>query len=388
MSIKEVMKKASKSALRQGPLWQGPEGEGPQGGITQSMIARWLECKERFRVRTIEGWKGNDQFSKAMEYGNMWHVCEEALARCPPNSQGPAGRIPWESALAEYCLNPKKGLASKYPTQQDEVDHWYKTCKSQFPCYVDYWAKHPDVEQRTPLMQEQVFDAPYELPSGRTVRLRGKFDAVDLIKKHDRLPTGIWLGENKSKGDIDQGQIQSQLLFDLQTMTYLIALDRFREEGHLGVGGPILGVRYNVIRRPFSGGRGSIKRREGSKNVPPETKEQFYQRLINDYFKADPGYWFMRWKSEVSPADVKRFRTECLDPLLEAICWWYDCQTWKKHPNNHEDYMNLPPDFHWRHPYGVHNYVDEGYGSDVDKFIETGSTVGLTKNDNLFPELT
>jgi len=376
MTIKEAFKKANK-ALRSGPLWQGPEGQGLQGGITQSMIARWLSCRVRFAARTIEGWKGNDQFSKALEYGNMWHICEEKLAASPQYKNYVAGDF-W-LPLQDYC----KTLYTKYPTQQDEVDHWYRTCKAQFPCYVAYWAKHPDVEQRTPLMQEQVFDVPYELPSGRVVRLRGKLDSVDLIGKGKSA--GIYLMENKTKGAVDQAEIQSQLLFDLQTMTYLVALQNMMEYDGQGLlqhllelaASTLAGVRYNVIRRPFSGGRGSIKR-----NPAKETKDQFYQRLTVDYFRAEPEYWFMRWKSEVSPADVKRFRDECLDPLLEALCWWYERQVWPTAESQYD-----PPDFHWRHPYGVHNYVDEGYGSDVDRYIETGSTVGLVRNDNLFPEL-
>lgn len=369
--------------VKTGPLWAGPEGEGPNGGITQSLIGKWLECKERFRVKVIEGWKGNDSFQKALHYGNMWHTCEEMLAGDPSSRY-------WELGLKTYVQE----LNEQYPTQQEEIDHWYRTCKTQFPVYIDYWAKHKDVEQRTPLMQEQVFDVPYELPSGRVVRLRGKFDSVDLIGKGKLA--GIYLQENKTKGTVDRADLEKQLLWDLQTQLYLIALERFRDPSipikveNLGNGWkqslafPIKGVRYNVVRRPFSGGRGSIKRKEGSKNVAPETKDQFYARLCNDYFKAEPEYWFMRWKSEVSPEDVRRFRKECLDPLLEAICWWYDCQTGR---NDGDLATYGVPDFHWRHPYGVKNYIDEGYGSDVDGYIETGSTVGLTKATTLFPEL-
>lgn len=375
MSVKDVVKRASKSVLRAGPLWQGPEGEGPNGGITQSLVSRWLSCKERFRVRAIEGWKGVDQFSKALEYGNMWHVCEESLAvGGNPIVNNPIAEAPWARSLRLYCT----ALSVKYPTQQEDIDHWYRACKTQFPIYVEYWKKHKDVEERTPLMQEQIFDVPYELPIGRVVRLRGKFDSVDLIGKGKSA--GIYLQENKTKGDVDQGQIQQQLTSDLQTMMYLIALG---QKDVTGDDYPIKGVRYNVVRRPFSGGKGGIKRHSPTKSNPKgESKDEFYARLQSDYFKAEPEYWFMRWKSEVSPEDVKRFRDECLDPLLEAICWWYDCQTKEGTAREYE-----APTFHWRHPYGVHNYIDEGYGSDVDKYIETGSTVGLVKTETLFPEL-
>jgi len=147
---------------------------------------------------------------------------------------------------------------------------------------------------------------------------------------------------------------------------------------------PLRGCRFNVIRRPFSGGKGAIKRKEATKNHPAETKDEFYARLANDYFRAEPEYWFQRWKSEVHPTDVVRFRKECLDPILEAICNWYDYSVGGE---RWEENVYLGYGWSWRHPYGVRNSVDEGYGSDVDGYITDGSTVGLQRVDDLFPEL-
>lgn len=383
MSVKDAMEKVSKIVVAgSGPLWQGPEGEGPQGGVTQSQISAFLGCRERFRVKVIEGLRAEDQFNKYLEYGNMWHVCEEALAGFNDDGKYKVGSPDiWKPALKVYCQE----LLKKYPLQQEDVDHWYRTCKAQFPHYVAYWAKHKDVEQRTPLMQEQVFDVPYKLPSGRVVRLRGKFDSVDLIGKGKG--SGIFLMENKTKGDVDRKDIEEQLTWDLQTMLYLTAMTEFQRmlkvvsmsdadwdkvmPSWAGVKGgffdhSILGVRYNVVRRPFSGGRGSIKR-----NPDKETKDSYYLRLA-EYFKAEPEYWFMRWKSEVHPTDVIRFRKECLDPILEAMCWWYDQQITKSGLSDfRSDYC--APDFHWRHPFGVVNSTDEGYKSEVDQYINTVS---------------
>ena len=154
---------------RNSPLWQGPEGQGPEGGITFSLLSRFLTCRERFRITTIEGIKPTRRFEHKSGYGDMWHVCEEALA----------AKRDWTIDLRIHC----KTLSKKYPFQQDEIDKWYNVCKVHFPLYVAYWKKNPDVVRRTPLLQEQVFDVPYKLPSGRVVRLRGKFDAVDLIRE-------------------------------------------------------------------------------------------------------------------------------------------------------------------------------------------------------------
>lgn len=372
--------KGKKLPPKRDPAWKGPE----QDGITFSLLSKFLTCRERFRVMTIEGWRPARRFSHQVEYGNMWHVCEEEHA---------AGR-PWESKLVEYA----RKIMSVYPLDQERIDHWYNVCKVQFPVYVGYWSKNDEVRDRTPLLQEQVFDVPYRLPSGRTVRLRGKWDSVDLIGKGKTA--GIFVQENKTKGDIDLERIQRQVSYDLQTMMYLIAL-KVRQEGGSNIpcvvgketlirDNPILGVRYNVVRRPLSGGEGSIVQRKGSKNVAPESKEEFYARLrgvidgtgkkTNGETYEGPGYWFHRWTARVLPDDVARFREKTLDPILEQLCCWYDEVSGRPVPQ-------LPHTHNWIHPFGVTNSIDEYGYSDLDEYLLSGSTVGLERVEELFPEL-
>lgn len=385
-TITEKMKTRKPQPKKQGPLWAGPEGEGPNGGITQSMIGRWLSCRERARVRWIEGLSAPEQFNHRIEYGNMWHLCEEMMA-------GDAQSRSWELGLKSYAVE----LCTKHPTQQAEVEKWWNVCKVQFPIYVEHWAKHPETVNRTPLLAEQVFDVPYKLPSGRIVRLRGKWDGVSLVKEKGRA--GVWLDEHKSKGDVDILEIQRQLTFDLQTNLYLIALDAHRwklqgilrtEEEQAITDHKILGVRYNVIRRPLSGGEGSIVQKKGSKNVRPETSAEYYDRLRgvidgtgvktkNGENYEGPSHWFFRWTAEVSPADLNRFRERCLDPILEQICCWYNnvtgvptaCPSWAQN---------------YQHPHGITNSIDEYGSSDIDSYLATGSRVGLAPT-TLFREL-
>lgn len=205
------------------PVWGGPCGEGPQGGVTQSLLARYLGCPERFRIITIEGLRGSEHFSAPLEFGNMWHACEEGHATGIKSA--------WINHLQVCCGK----LLKKYPRESNEIDVWFQKCQVLFPKYVEHWAAHPDVQKRTPLMQEQAFDVPYKLPSGRTVRLRGKFDSVDLIEEK---PVGVYLQENKSKSGIDQAKVFRQLRFDNQTMIYLIALETMQKAVK---GGKIIG---------------------------------------------------------------------------------------------------------------------------------------------------
>jgi hypothetical protein len=78
--------------------------------------------------------------------------------------------------------------------------------------------------------------------------------------------------------------------------------------------------------------------------------------------------------------------------LLENLCEWWDhverCRHSRVTPFNLGVDPETPPGIHWRHPFGVYNSMDEGGGTDLDEYLETGNEVGLTRTSNLFPELT
>lgn len=357
-SLKDKIK-TKKPPQPKGPAWKGPEVD----GVTQSLLGRFLGCRERFRVLTVEGLQPAPQFNPRLEFGNMWHVCEESLAIITEPGGRPYNPAGWCPAISGALKDYSQALCRQYPMQQEQVIDWYEKTKALFPLYIAHWAEHPDVKDRTPLLAEQVFDVPYRLPSGRTVRLRGKWDSVDLVGKGKNA--GVWLQENKTKSSIDAGKIHRQLKFDLQTMLYLTALGHGEEIGSMP--GSLKGVRYNVVRR------------SAHKSV-----ESMLKKLEDDRAAGRIGEWFSRWNVEVTAGDIARFRRECLDPILEHLCdWWWD-MTGVGGPVN-GDYRGVT---HWRHPFGVYNALDEGGFGDVDEYLDTGSTVGLQRVKNLFPELT
>lgn len=353
-TIADRMKAGKKSRPKE-PVWKGPEID----GVTQSMVKKFMTCRERFRILVVEGLKKTESFEATLEYGQIWHSAEEAFA----------GNKNWVKAVEVY----RKVLYGKYPFQRDVIDHWVGKCLVQFPVYIEFWKKHPDVVNRTPIFQEQKFDVTYTTPSGRKVRLRGKWDAVDFIdKKNRRGETGIYLGENKTKSQIDTVKIGRQLRFDLQTMMYLLTIRLSRgttKEFNKYEKFPVAGVRYNVIRR-----------------AGHKSPESMMTKIEEDLSNDRGGEWFSRWDVPVSEKEIDRFRRECLDPLLEQIQDWWDmikachirqCTPWDLHGNN----------IHWRHPYGGRNMLDEGGFGDVDNYIEDGSMTGLRRVTNLYPEL-
>jgi hypothetical protein len=245
----------------------------------------------------------------------------------------------------------------------------------QFPIYLDFWRQHPDVLSRTPLLQEYPFSVDYVLPSGRKVTLKGRWDSVDIIEEcNSRV---VYLQENKTKGEVDVEKIKVQLGWDLQTMIYLVALNDLQD---LTGGPPLGGVRYNVVRRPLSGGKGSIVRHKARGQTPEETEDHYYDVRLRDIISEDPSSFFWRGKVEVSSSDLARFQKETLDPLLEDLCeWYYFAAKCRERPFDNPR--------HWRTPYGVYQPLMEGGSTEYDEFLRTGSTAGLVSCETVFPEL-
>lgn len=352
------------------PVWKGPLID----GITQSFINERLFCLERHRIHVIDGLISTPAFEARIEYGSMWHILEECHAS--PPSEGRNGK----EELLTYC----KELAVKYPFQQDEINKWYKVALVQFPIYVNYWKNEKDVVTRKPLFQEEEFKVRYVLPSKRVVHMLGKFDSVDIIGK------GIYLQENKTKYEIDEQSLTKQLYFDLQTMYYLVALLESKDKR---ITKPILGVRYNVIRRPLSGGLGSIRQHKATKNKPAETSQEYYARLSSIIEENAPTF-FSRWKVDVDVNTVNEFKMYFLNPMLENVLddyeWWSFCKLNGVSPFS---YLRRQKEFpkhvsrHYRLPYGIYNPIAEGRSSNLDNYLMTGSTLGLEVTDKLFPEL-
>lgn len=169
---------------------------------------------------------------------------------------------------------------------------------------------------------------------------------------------------------------------------------------------PVAGVRFNVVRRPLSGGVGNISPHKGkctkpvlskSKNtpgkvlkesviVPAETADEFYERLRRDYIATDPDHWFFRVRSEVSEQDIKVFHETCLDPLLETVCSWYECVTQSQFDRSVNERWRSSA-MHYRTPFGVWSALEEGGSTEYDAYLTTGSEAGLRRVETLFGEL-
>lgn len=314
----------------------------------------------------------------------MWHIAEEAYAN---RSDDPfaAGSCDWRLAVASYAAD----LTRKYPfpSEREKIGHWQSLCLAQFPHYVRWWQQHPDMIKREPLLSEQVFRVPYSLPSGRVVHLRGKWDSVDFVA--DGPQAGVWVQENKSKSSIDAAKIARQVTYDLQSMLYVTAFKEWQQLNDYGepirfppaVDKPIRGVRYNVVRRSAH-----------------KSAESMVKKIEEDVANGRGGEWFARWNVDIGEADIRAFKRQTLDPVLENLCddweWWSFCHDAGLSPfDSDRTHMTRECEFpghvprHYRKPYGIYDPVAEGGTGETDHFMNMGSDAGLVRVDDLFPEL-
>lgn len=362
------------SNLAKKPLWSGPEKD----GITFSLFSRFLCCPERFRLLVCEGLKPFDSFNHRIEYGSMWHTCEEAYSYSGyPQSSGA-----WSDALRNYALS----LIKRYPNSVADIEHWYRVCKLQFEAYTKSRigvSNSKESQKYTPILREHIFNVPYPLPSGRLPILRGKWDG--LFYDTDR---NLYLKEIKTKGDINTQKLVRELTFDLQTMLYLVSLkysllnlENYSLPSVMG-GMRMGGILYSVIRRPLSGGKYSITKYKPTKSrLGGETDKDFYDRLFS-IISSDPDHFFKGYTVYVSHEDIERFEKQFLIPKLEHLCDWWEFISTTSDPFSMDGYG-----LHYREPYGIYDPLKEGGVSNYDNLLDTGSRIGLDVTDNLFPEL-
>ena len=356
-------------------FWGGPETD----GISFSSLSKFIVCRERFRLYKVEGLKEDKGFDKAIEYGQMLHEAHESIAK-----HGEDEAL-WKTSIQAYADT----LINEYIASRSDISKWATIAKRQYEVYLDYWnAKTPNQKNRKYVLQEASFETPIVLPSGRTVKLTGRFDAAFQPSSTSK---SIYLQENKTKGDVDTAAIESMLSDDCQTMIYMITLrdwlDKNGYEDH-----HIEGVHYNVIRRPLSWGKYCLKPYKagrGKNPKPAEKLHEFIDRLIKNAVKADPEWFFHRFTQPITQHQIERFKKESLFPILEQLCDWWESiadnpfDPWTTNcPDGrvHIDYRITNP-LHFRRPLGIYDGMARGYTGDYHNYIFTGSMTGLRQKE-------
>ena len=354
-------------------------------GVTFSLLSKFLVCRHRFWLRTVQGFRDDKGFDYKIEFGNLMHVGYEFVDQ---------GLDVVNAKMAEYGEKLGRLYPADYTNETKAIRWWVRVAQMMFPIYHDF---HKD-KQRSYVFQERVFRVPTKLPSGRTIDLRGKWDGGRILT-HARKDY-LWLQENKNKGTVDAEGLTNSLMNDLQTQIYANTFTRWlKTSKEPWAKKPFSGVLYNVVKRPI-GDWHAIRQKVN------ETPEEFADRIFDgDHASAVrkyPDKSFFRWNIGLDDGDIRRFERMTLFPILEDLCDWWDsikanpADPWytliQRNPETEAPGLCLPervPNMkHCLRPHGVYDAMYDGLRGDFDGFLTRGSMAGIAVTDNMFPELT
>lgn len=319
------------------PVWGGPVVD----GVTVSLLMKFLSCPERFRTYAIKGLEPKRFVSYPIEFGNMWHVCEEFSPNYLPH-------------LTQYTQKQQV----VYPFDKILLNTWMSVCRILFETYLSYYPSY-----RVSLYREQVFRVPYQLPCGRVVYLRGKIDGIDRMDNGDYC-----LFETKTKTSLfNEEFFQTRLSYDLQTMFYLTAIQH--DESLDFDKTRLTNIVYNVIRRP------SIQ--------PKSYEDATFVQELQQKVQQEPSKYFHRYQIEIDPKQVEIFQERTLVPILTWLCNWYEMVV----SIDEERIYSDPRGLHFLSPYGVLDLLEYDWGLSYLTYLQTGEDRMFDQVHTLFPEL-
>lgn len=327
-------------------------------GITYSSLSKFIVCRERFRIRYVEG-LSPDTNKAAMEFGTIFHKALELHAKGMTTTK-------IISALRRTASTKKKG--TKKPTFDPLLT---RIASSMIPYYQDYWK---EVLGKLDYFEgEQEFEFMYQCATGKVVPIRGKRD--EGFRKDGK----IWLQENKTKGQIPEDQIIQTLSHMLQPMMYLLSFKHDHPTEELG------GILYNVIRKP--------QLKKGAK----ESETAYVKRICSD-IEARPDHYFKMFEVEIDDNHLKEWEHRHFDPLVSQLTIWWESiknnpfDPWLTQRRNVQVLDGLDPNelvgnpHHYVRPFGVYDPMSHGLG-DYFVRITQGHDAGLIRNTEIFPEL-
>lgn len=326
-------------------------------GITQSMLHKFVICKDRAHKRVCLGLKSTDR-KEAMEYGTIFHKLIEEGAKMGHNYS----HLMMTQIMNEY-------MKMKKMTSHESL-LLCRIALEQYRKYKEWEANKPKYKY---IAQEPVFKEEFTLPATnfnpcpeisinipRTkVTLRGRIDEVIELNGE------LWLQENKTKSRIDISVLQDTIPENIQVMFYAVAAS-------IKYGRPVRGVIYNVIRKP------------GQRQRQKESDEDFVKRIGSE-IDEQPSYYFYRLSYTFPTGAIDKWIREELIPLLYNVyIWWRSIE---KNPTNPwmDEEGNINP-FHGRRSFGIYDPMSNGKGEYFDLIVHNRKH-GLEVDHEMFSEL-
>lgn len=299
----KIKKKSGALAVRSNRITlrgeAGPFYDMLRDGVTQSLIAMWLTCRQKARLY-LEGWDSR-YHSPALTYGSIGHAALEHAYKAIQNGDMTCSPTPRHSGLIMDKVE-KQWLAENVKPNKEALQYMETSLalvEITLPRYFDYWKK--DFKGMQWLGLEENFKVMCPIaPDGKLINVpvRGKRDGRFRIKG------GLWLFETKFKSMISEGDIVDSLAIDFQVMLYIWAMYEETKRGETPKG-----VLYNIVRRT------ALKQRVD------ESLVSFVKRVAADMDKR-PDFYFMRMESAVTQGDIVKFEWDLMGIVKEIYLWW------------------------------------------------------------------
>lgn len=258
-------------------------------GITQSMLASFLECRQKSRFK-LDGWQTGNSTSHSMDRGNLIHSLLEGYYG-HERTFNPS--LIWNQEIEHWKSN------LPITTNPKDTIETLSQVGALWPAYCKYW----DTKDSRLIWKnrcEEVFNVNFN-----GFRLRGKFDGVPILhtppnKVNPNHHMARYLFETKSKAYIEEQGLMDQLTFDFQNLYYLTALET--------MGTPAVGVIYNIIRKPLL------------KKGKAESDLEFSERVAED-INLRPSFYFKRYEISYTQRTLLDFQGDLLKILTEFKSW-------------------------------------------------------------------
>ena len=160
-------------------------------GVSYSLLSRFINCRERFRLYAVEGVREESSSRGSMDFGTYFHELLELHAKYPNLSAN--------AVIQKAKKHPERTLKIQAETVFFAYCAWYSENRYS---YHD---------------QECEFKINYKLPNGKNIRLVGKSDEIINSPNNDGT---LWIQENKTKENINEYKIESSIPWDLQSLMY------------------------------------------------------------------------------------------------------------------------------------------------------------------------
>lgn len=283
-------------------------------GITQSALSNFLTCPEKFNLSMNQGWV-SEKTGFAIDFGNIVHSVLDQVYTNFKGIDDKGHAVEWCRAVLADNLDATLEATAKFRILNNDIEQEicdnYRLAEIVLRRYFQRWFRED--KKRDWVFLEKEFSNEYHLGiqdfgtghNAFSVPMKGKIDGVFRSGKKFRQL------ETKTKGQINENEIQDKLTFDLQNFFYL-------KNSEILLGEKPAGILYNVIRRP--------QLKQGAK----ETHVQFCER-VNEDIEKRRDFYFMRWDISILPSEYKRWERE-FEIMMGNLVAHYENEEYFRNP--------------------------------------------------------